>query len=65
MIFILKIHRIRLAKTYIIAYFYPILYYSLALAMFYLQTKKKIIILKNNYVKNIERNDINGKETKT
>ena len=55
MIFILKIHRIRLAKTYIIAYFYPILYYSLALAMFYLQTKKKIIILKNNYVKKQRR----------
>ena len=34
--------------------------------MFYLQTKKKTIILKDNYVKtNIERNDINGKKTKT
>ena len=64
MTFILKIHRIRLAKTYIIAYFYPILYYSLALAMFYYKLKKTII-LKNNYVKNIERNDIDGKKTKT
>lgn len=33
--------------------------------MFLFQQKTKTIILKNNYVKNIERNDINGKETKT
>ena len=32
--------------------------------MFYYKLKKTII-LKNNYVKNIERNDIDGKKTKT
>ena len=42
MIFILKIHRIRLAKTYIIAYFYPSLYYSLAIAMLYFKKQKQL-----------------------